>query len=255
MTLALTFLLGTAALTALFWGLGLFVQGALYSEPTDRLPVRAVVAGLLVALVLTGWTRLNTRASHPDKYGTLFEFNPTAVREVTAFDAIRRLRVKDETGKPKEVVVPFRFQTGTGTGAARFVDPATGQDFRRATSDYMTVAVLVPDGDAKTRFAAAEADGTYALADGNAVFREENGRRTMTDENMSHMQVPSTSAYVVAVLVNVMHFVAWFVAFWPVMRFTVGHALGLTALFGGVSLLVLMPLLFQLNAVKAAVVG
>jgi len=253
-TLVLTLVLGTVALTTLFWGLGLFVQGALYSQPADRLPVRAVVAGLLMALVLTGWTLLNTRASHKDKYGTLFEFNPTAVQDVTAFDAVRRLRVKDAAGQFKEEVVPFRFQSGTGTGAARFVDPA-GQGFRRTTGDYMTVAVLVPAGDAKVRFAAAEANGVYVLTDGNAVFREENGRRTVTDENMGHMQVPSTAALVVALLVNVLHFAAWFVAFWPVMRFTVGHALGLTALFGGVTMLVLMPLLFQLNAVKAAAAG
>ena len=78
--LILTLVLGTFALTALFWGLALFVQGYLYNQPADKLPLRALAAGLGVAIFLTGWTYLNTRATHKDKYGVLHEFVATYLR-------------------------------------------------------------------------------------------------------------------------------------------------------------------------------
>ena len=48
-------------------------------------------------------------------------------------------------------------------------------------------------------------------------------------------------------LLNLLLFVAWFVAFWPILRFTVGHALGLAAVMGLVTMLLVMPLLFKPN--------
>ncbi len=251
MTLALTLVLGTVALTALFWGLTVVLQGYLYNQVADRIPLRAVVGGLAVASFITFWTYLNTHASHPDKYGPVLALdhmmNPTTYKDVTEFEAVRRLGVKDEKGQPKETTVPFKWEGDLRTG--RFVEPGTTKEFKTNSSEYVTVALLVPDGDRKVRFDAVLDDaGRYATP--NKEFREEGGPRYIEGASPRRMIVPSTAALVLALAVNVLHLVVWFLVFWLVMRFTAGHAIGLTAVFGGVAMFVLMPLLFNLNAPK-----
>ncbi len=239
-------------LAVFLWFVALAVQGALYNQPADRLPVRSLVAGLVVGAFLAGWTYLNTRASHKDKFGTILEFSAGYNRPVTEFSAVRRERFKDADGNPRERVVPYKLRAAAA-GSAVFVDADTGKPFSRATSDYVTVALVVPDGDGPPiRLSAQERDGVYVLSGGEAVFREDGGARTMTTQNLGLMVVPSAAGAVLAVAVNVLHFAAWFVAFFPVLRFTAGHAVGLTAVVGGVSLFVLVPLLFNLNTLGPA---
>ncbi|HET6574738.1 MAG TPA: hypothetical protein VFG68_14115 [Fimbriiglobus sp.] len=253
--LVLTLVLGTVGLTAMFWGLALFVQGYLYNQPADKLPLRALAAGLGVAVFLTGWTYLNTRASHVNKYGALHEFSATTQKPVDEFEAVRRLAIKDEKGQPKEVTVPFKWEPG-GPGGGRFVEAATGKEFQVNTANYMTVALLVPEAGGKARFNAKLKDGVYAREGDNIRFEEQGGVRyieTSTSNNLRHMEVPSTGGFAVAVAINVLHYVVWFLAFWLGLRFTVGHALGLAAAFGTASMLVLMPLLFERNELKPAV--
>jgi hypothetical protein len=213
------------------------------------LPLRALVAGLLVACFLTFWTYTNTRASHPDKYGTLFEFKPQAVRTVDEFEAVRRFAYKDANGQPREETIPFRWQAAGGGG--RFVNPATNQEFRLNTATYMTVALLVPEGDRKVRFDAVLNGDTYATPERR--FVEEGGSRFIDGTNPRLMAVPSSSAFVLALALNAAHFLVWLVAFWPILRYSLGHALMLTILFGGVTMVVVMPMLFQMNLPKPAV--
>lgn len=255
LVLVLTLVGGTVGLTALFWGLALFAQGYLYNQPADKLPLRALAAGLGVALFLTAWTYLNTRAAHKDKYGVLHEFVATTQVPVEEFEAVRRLGIKDEKGQPKEVTVPFKWRAG-GAGGGKFVEPGTAREFQTNTSDYMTVALLVPDGGSKARFEAELQDGAYTTrADDERRFSEQGGERFIDARNPRQMEVPSTGGFVAAVAINVLHFVVWFLAFWLGLRFTVGHSLGLAAAFGLASMLILMPLLFDLNKVKPVVVA
>ena len=249
--LALTLALGTVGLTVLFWGLALFVQGYLYNQPADKLPLRALVAGLGVALFLTAWTYLNTRATPTNKYGVLHEFSATSQVAVDEFEAVRRLAVKDEKGQPKEVTVPFKWQSAGAGG--KFVEAGTSRDFQVNSSDYMTVALLVPDGGSKARFDAEMQDGTYTKrADDERRFEEQGGSRYIDARNPRQMQVPSTSGLIAAVAINVLNYVVWFLAFWLGLRFTIGHSLGLAVAFG-VTTMLMMPLLFDLNKVKPVV--
>jgi hypothetical protein len=251
-TLVLTLVLCAVAFTALFWALGVLVQGYLYSQPASHLPVRAVVAGVVVALFVTGWTYVNTRASHKDKYGTLFEFNPTTMKDVTEFEAVRQLRVKDEKGQLKEVSVPFKWVPEGKLG--KFVETATGKDFRMNTADYMTIALDLPEDGKKTRFdAAIDSGGRYVREGDNVQFTEKGGSRYLESERLHRLYVPSSGAFAAAVALNVLVFVVWFAAFWPVLRFNFGHALILALIFGTVSVLLLMPLLFEKNTPKPEV--
>lgn len=253
LVLVLTLVGGTVGLTALFWGLALFMQGYLYNQPADKLPLRALVAGLGVAMFLTGWTYLNTRATHANKYGVLHEFVATSQVPVNEFEAVRQLGIKDEKGQPKEVTVPFKWEPAGAGG--QFVEVETGKKFEINTSNYMTVALLVPgEGGTKARFDAEMQGGAYTKrADDERRFTEQGGPRHIDGRNPRQMEVPSTGGLVAAVGINVLQYVVWFLAFWLGLRFTIGHSLGLAAAFGLASMLILMPLLFDLNKVKPVI--
>ena len=255
MSLVLTFLACLVGLTAVFLGLSLTLQRLFYSQVADKLPLRAVVAALILAIFLTGWTFLNTRASHKDKYGTFLEFNSTAQAPLTDFQAVRRLRFKDkESGQFKEESVPFVLSAD----GKQFVEKDGLKPFRRNTSDYVTTALLVTRDGKSSKFVAPIAEFTSAdqKKTGDPVlFKEETGTATVSDQNLHVVEIFSYAGLVAVLGLNVLHFALWLVAFWPVLRFRVGLALLLTAIFGGVTMLVLMPLLFNSNAVKPPAVA
>lgn len=235
--------------TALSLGLAVVVQGYLYGQPADKLPLRALTAGLLLSLVVVGWAYVNSRASHKDKYGTFFEFNPTAVRDVGSFDAVRVLAVKDEAGKPREETVAHVLQ---GKG---FVEKETQRPFARSSSNHVTTALLIKTDDGPPRkFLAPPLEGMRYSGLANAgdalTFTEENGSSFLTDQDLRRLETPSRGAYLAALLLNAGMFLAWFAAHWPVLQYRMGHAFLLTILFGGVTLFILMPLLFNLLHVK-----
>lgn len=248
MTLVLTLVFCAVAFTALFWALGVLVQGYLYSQPASHLPVRAVAAGVLVAAFVAGWTYANTRASHKDKYGTLFEMQPTTVKDITEFEAVRQLRIKDDKGQLKEVTVPHKWVPEGKLG--KFVETTTNKDFRMNTADYMTIALDLPEDGKKTRYEAAiDSKGTYARDGDNVVFTEKGGSRYIESETMTRLNIPSSGAFAAAVALNLLVFVVWFVALWPILRFNMGHALLMALIFGSITMLLLMPLLFEKNVV------
>ena len=234
---------------ALSLGIAVILQGFLYGQPADKLPLRALVAGLLLALVIVGWGYANARASHKDKYGTFFEFNPTAVRDIDAFEAMRILSVKDQTGKPREETVAYVLQ-----GKA-FVEKETLRPFARSSSNYVTTALLIKtdDGPAK-KFVAPPLEGMRYSGLTNAsdalTFTEENGSAFVTDQDLRKLETPSKGAFLIALLLNAGLFIAFFAAHWPILQYRMGHAALLTVLLGGVTLFILMPLLFNLLQAK-----
>src|SRR5207253_2338168 len=68
-------------------------------------------------------------------------------------------------------------------------------------------------------------------------FVEENGSRYVQAEQLGVLYVPSTKTVVVALLLNLLHFVAWLAAFWLILRFTLGHALGLAVVMGLITMM------------------
>lgn len=250
MVLVVTLAVLTLAFTAAFWGLSLFLQGYLYSMPAGRLPLRALTAGLALACYLTMWTYFNTRADSENKYGTFFEFNPTGEKDIKEFDAIRYgVNTKDEK------TVPFKLQTGTKEPI--FVDDG-GQRFKLADAGggYITVAMMVPDPEGKkVRFDAEMREepriGKVYSTD-NKLFKEKAGSRFLEGETPNKVMAPSSGTLIVAMALNLLMFAAWFTAFWPILQYLAGHAVGLALVFGVMTVVVLMPLLFKLNQPKPA---
>ena len=248
LSLLLTWIFSTIAAFVLLWAVGLTAQSYLYEQVADRLPMRATIGAIFLGCFYTFWIYANTRADSKDKYGVLQEFSPTARSVSDEFTAVRHYpRMKGPDGKPLEELVAFK-KTGVGR-IVTFVD-AKNEKFRTNSSDYITVSLDVKDATGKVaRFdAKMDALGNYDLPSGRTPrFVEAGGKRFVEADNPSLVFAPSTSALIGALVLNFANFAIWVVAFWPCMRFTLGHSIVGAIGFGSLMMLFLVPLLFEKN--------
>jgi hypothetical protein len=252
-TLLLILVLVTLVLFAIFLGGGIVAQGYLYQAPADHLPLRALAGAVLVGSFLTLWVWVDSR--NPRRYDTLFEFAPYETAKFDEMEAVRwpagpggKVRT-DASGNPVEQVV--KFKRGVGAKANTFLDEKTGEPFHLNTGAYMTAAVLVkPTPDAEpVRFDAllGKDRRSYLDTPDGRRFVEVGGSRYVQADQMGVLYIPSTGTVVLALLINLLHFVAWFAAFWVILQFTRGHAFILAVSFGLVTMLLVLPLLFKPN--------
>ena len=256
MTPPLAFALLAVILFALFWGGSLVAQGFFYNTTVERLPLRALAGALIAAGFLTSWVWLERK--NPGRYGTFFEFSPYETRAFDDFEAVRwhaepgaaRGRTefaKGPDGRPSETTVAVR--RPPGNKAAPFVQ-ADGKPFQLAGNNELTGALVVRADAAggPVRFNAEvrqdPRSGTVYATD-ERRFTEAGGRRYIVGTQLGTVFVPSTGAVVVALLLNVAQFGVWLLVFWPVLRYSLGHAAGFAAAFGLATLLFVMPLLFK----------
>ena len=251
--LALTLAGLTVGLFAFFWGIALFLQGYLYSQVADRLPVRAAVSALLVACRADRLDHAQHQGvSHPDKYGVLVGFDrmmtpDLAPRTCPSSRPSANSRLKDEKGKPREQAVKFVWDGRDG-----FVEPESQGQVRPEH-------VHLPD-----RGPAGAGRGRAGPVRGGAGERPVHGREEVRGPGRPHhrggrprgsCRCPARVPSLAGLLVNAGAFVLWLVAFWLGMRFALGHAAGLTAAFGLATMIVLMPLLFNANTPKPGLVA
>jgi hypothetical protein len=262
-TLLIVLVLVTLVLFAVFLGGGLIAQGYLYQAPADRLPVRALAGAVLVASFITFWVLIDKRS--PRKYDTFFEFAPYTTTKFDEFEAVRwvspdgtKFRV-DQAGN--KVEVSAKYKRGVGAQSKTFFEEGTTAAFEmngvnKANESYMVGAIRVkpdPNADAIRFDAKLAADKkTYAGGIEGRRFDEEKGSRYIQADQIGTLFVPSTGTVVLALLINLLHFVVWFVAFWPILQFTRGHAFVLTVAFGLFTMILVMPLLFKPNREKPA---
>jgi hypothetical protein len=264
--LMLTWLLVTVALLAVFWGGSLVAQGYLYNLPADRLPLRAAGAALLVGTFLALWVWIDKRS--PGKYDTFFEFSGERATDFNEFEAVRWQAVRDgnkiafkKNERGEKVEITSKVTRGGGK-EAKFIDKLTDKPFvlnpstPQENAQLLTVAVVVKGEDGNpVRYTAQikEDDRTGATyVGGTARFVEANGSRYVRGDQMGKLFIPSTGTVVVALLINLLHLVVWFAAFWLILRFSWGHALGFAVAFGLVTMLAVMPLLFKPNRTAPA---
>jgi hypothetical protein len=232
----------TIATAIVLWGLSLLLQGYLYSEPADQLLLRAAVGGLAIACFITFWVYVNTRADRKDKYGALHQFSPDALTEINSFEAELKYRAGDGTATKKTV----EYKRPPGEKGHRYLD-AENKPFRLNTTDYITSAIIVKEvSSAPIRFEAVMKD-EWTYGGEKKTFRQVGGPQYIEGDEPGLIVAPSGGTQFVAIAINMATFVVLFLVFWPVLRFGMGHALGLSLLFGLVIILVLMPLLFDLN--------
>jgi hypothetical protein len=262
-TLLIILVLVTLVLFALFLGGSLVAQGYLYQAPADHLPLRALAGALLVGLFVTFWVWIDKR--NPRKYDTFFEFAPYETKTFDEFEAVRwvspdgtRFKV-DAAGN--KVEVPVKFHRGVGGKSSTFFDEKTGTEFKmngvnKTNESFMTAAILVkPEANGEpVRFNARLGPDkrSYAKGDEGRRFDEEKGSRYVQADLLGVMFVPSNMTVFLALVLNLVHFVIWFVAFWLILHFTRGHAFVLAVSFGLITMILVMPLLFRPNRTPPA---
>jgi hypothetical protein len=258
--LFLVFLMLVLGLFALFLGGGLVAQGYLYQNPAERMPLRAAGASVLVAGFITLWVSIDRKS--PGRYDTLFNFVPYTTAQIDEFEAVRwtgaggKLSL-DDKGQPAEVGV--KFKRGPGGKDAKFLEEGNNLPFQLNGStsggvQYMTGAIRVkgPGDAAPVRYNATlkedprTKDKSYTP---EPRFVEEKGSRYVEahPQQIGTLFVPSSGTVMGALALNVLLYVVWLVAFWPVLRFSLGHALMFTIAMATITMLGVMPLLFKQN--------
>lgn len=252
MTLLISLVLVTMVLFAIFLGGGLVAQGYLYQAPADRMPLRALAGAVLVGLFLTVWVWIDQRS--PKRYDTFFEFAPYETKTFDEMEAVRWVSAggklkTDPSGNPVEV--PVKFKKGQGAKSNTFFEEGSNDPFQLNTASYMTAAIKLkpaPDAEAVRFDAVLSKDKkSYVNSVDGRRFVEAKGSRYVQADQLGVLYVPSTGTVFLALLINLLHFVAWFVAFWAILQFTRGHAFVLSVAFGLATMLLVMPLLFAPN--------
>jgi len=253
--LLLVFLMLVLALFALFLGGGLVAQGYLYQNPAERMPLRALIAAIFVAGFITLWVRIDQRA--PGRYDTFFNFTPSSTVEFQEFEAVRwagagdKLKL-DAGGNPIETTARFKRAVGN---KGQFVEVGTGEPFKlngstSSGTQYMTGAIRVKAADdpEPVRYKVTLKEDprtktkTYKT---DSKFEEEKGSRYVDAHQIGTLVVPSTGTVVLALFLNFMLMAVWLVAIWPVLRFSLGHAVVFAGALGLITMLTVMPVLFR----------
>jgi hypothetical protein len=242
-SLVVTFIVVSLSAAIVLWGISLFLQGYLYNEPADKLILRAAVGGLAIGCYLSFWVYANTRADRPNKYGAIHQFAADARSEPTAFQAVQKFRQAGNTTREQTVsYLPKSNEKGL-----IFLNKEDASAFKLNTADYITTAILVTEGASPARFEALLKPDGWTYSGEKKTFRENGGRRFIEADEPGIIIAPSGGTQLLAILLNLLTFLVLFVIFWPILRFGTGHAIGLSIVVGMILVLVLMPLLFDLN--------
>ena len=263
MVLLLVVLMLLLGLFALFLGGGIVAQGYLYQNPATRMPLRALVAAALVAGFIALWMLLDQRS--PGRYDTFFNFSPHTTVEFQEFEAVRwmgaggKLKL-DEKGNPTETTV--KFKRATGGAGTQFLEEGTGNKFElqgttAGGAQYMTGAIRVKAADdpEPVRYYATLKEDTRSkekMYTQERRFVEEKGSRYVEAHKPGTLFVPSTGTIMVSLLLNFVLLVVWVVAFWPILRFSLGHAIVFGLSLALVTMLAVLPVLFKQNRIPKA---
>lgn len=238
MTIILIFALLFFGFTALLWGGTLIVQGYLYSEPAERLGLRATISGAALALFFAFWALLDQQT--PGYYGHFFAFESQERTELDGFTAEREFA----TGTTKNVEYAVR---RAGPGSRTYLGP-DGKPFTPRSTDWLVKALLVKvnEGDeGPVRFEAEMDDGAFAEP---LRYTEVDGDRFIEGGSIGILTDPQPGRVVINLLLNLLHFVLWFGLICFVMEYHYGHALLMTFFLGLIGMLVILPVLFAQNA-------
>jgi hypothetical protein len=256
-TLLIMFGMLAIGFTALFLGGSIIAQGMLYERTADRIPLRAIVGGLILGGFLTFWASIDKKK--PGQYDTFFNFAPYTTTEFQEFEAVRwigtgdgKLRT-DANGKPEEVIV--KFKRATAAKDAKFLEEGNNEAFKLNGStstgaQYMVGAIRVkgPTDNEPVRYNALLKDESKAKVPTytqERKFVEDKGSRYVEFVQLGTLFVPSSGIVAISLLLNFTLLLLWFVVAWPVLRYTVTHSLGIAIVGTLVTMLALMPLLFK----------
>jgi hypothetical protein len=228
----------TLVFAVVLWGGSVFLQGWLYNDLANRLPLRALAGGAILSLFLTGWCAVYK--ADPGRFDTLVSFKTeTLDGTYDEFQSIRSVNKKEQ--KPVRYV-----RRGSSND---FESAETGKPWGRSDADGMVVALLIKEKgrDQPTRF-----DANLDPATGNfrppeeTRYEADGGKKYMDLAGLGKVYRKRTLAYIGNIFANLLHLAVWVAVLWPVMRFTLGHAIGIGLVAWGLTMIVVQPALFGL---------
>ena len=213
-------LLVAVALYALLWGVALLAQGYFYEQPAAGLAWRAAVGAGVMAAFVGIWCALY--AQDRSTYTTVFAYSPTDTQP--AYPALVTVRFRGPNLPETETAYTLR---RLPTGGSEYRD-ANGRPWRRSDNGMVTAIKLTEADGSLTTFVPSDdsvRDGLFQTD--NVLFLEVGGDRTMTEYELGRPSREVPGRFGANLTVNLLHLVLWFTVFWPLLRFTWGHALTL----------------------------
>jgi hypothetical protein len=224
----------------ILWLGSVFLQGWLYNDLATKLPLRALVGGLIMALFLTGWCAIYK--NDPGRFDTLINFSREKL-DGTYEEILSVRKVGEKEQKPVKYV-----RKPGGRGASdEFISTETHKPWKRSDAEGMVVAVLVKeDPQAEpTRFdAKLEPNGKFPATGLRYVQGKEN--RYMEESSLGQIYRVRSWAIIGNLFANGLHLGLWILVLMFVLRFTPGHAVGTGLVLWGVMMIVVQPVLFGL---------
>ena len=244
-TLILTFLLALAILIVALWAFTNWFQGYIYSEVEPQITWRAPAAGSIVAVFLAVWCLIESRA--PGKYDTLFRFSPWEEKQYNEFQSVKG----GETST-------FKFQNSRG------YMQAAPPHRKWSVSDV----IIVDENGEQVRFEAEKDEkGNFKRVRSRPPaglgwlvgpgperplrYVDERGR-AMTEDSIGRVSTFHWGLFIADLLLNAVHLLIWFGCLWLVLRFQWSHAFGLSLVIWLLMTIIVVPVLFDRIAQKAA---
>ncbi len=242
--LLLTFVLAAASFTVLLWVVTLFFQGYYYTEPTAEIHWQAPAAGVALAMGLTFWCWLLIQAApRPGDipYDTIFRFSP---RQEQFAESVKELWA---VRKGIEEPIPYKRHKEINSfgGVSIIYKDRAFQPWRPAGVE--AIIIKGDNGDKRTFALAPTSEGGYRQ------FVDDRGW-VITEYDDGPTGIPVAShwgRFLLNLFLNLLHFAAWFICLWLVLRFTLAHAFGLGLVLWLVMTLAILPLVLE----QAAAVG
>ncbi len=221
--LALILLLTFLVTTGLLWGGTRLIQGALYEQPESDLYWRAPAAAGAITAFLGLWALCNYAAAEPGQ--------KVAVGEAP-FDTLFNFTTEKESPPIREFVAV------RGKAQEKYVARDVGRplpEYRGPENKLWTArrgidvdALLVKEGDREVTFKAVVVKaGPNQEQQHVERFVQEGGKSYLDGESFGRISTPRGGGSFVRLLLNVLHFAAWFAVLWLLLRFQWPHALGL----------------------------
>jgi hypothetical protein len=230
-----------AALVAVFgaalWIVSVLLQGWLYNDLAKKLPLRALAGGALLALFHTGWCAVYR--ADPGRFDTPFYYKSEAREgQYDQFQSIRKVGQKE--------LPPVKY---VRRGESNDFESETGKHWKRSDADGMVVAILIQEKDKKepTRFNAnLTSDGKFRSEE-ESRYETDGGKRFMELQGgMGKVYRKRSWGVIANLFANFLHLLVWVAILWPIMRFTLSHAIGFGLILWALTMLLLQPALFSL---------
>ena len=236
--LAVIFGLLFVGVMVVLWGGSVYLQAWLYNDVASKMPLRAVIGGLVISGFLTGWCVIHK--ADPGRFDTLINFSKEKTEGVYhEMESIRKV------GKEEKKPVKYTRSPGGRGATTEFMTVDGQKQWTRSDSEGMVVAILIKEKDKPepTRFNA-KLDPNDKFPAGALRYEQPNTSRYMDESSLGTIYRVRPWSLMANLTANFLHLAVWCLVLCLVMRFELGNAIGLGLALWAVTMFVVQPAVF-----------